>query len=381
MIWNSATKTTTERMFDLTRAVVSRLPRVSSDAGATVCNPGMRVIAHTTRGAVRFRLEAPIKGLALRRTFIDAANDPTTFAFLDNVMNGRPAEWGHSQEISQQRLRELGALISPSEIPHRTRYKCVLSEAGPFTLSTSGPRLRGSQSLPEQCFERLCASETLAWLQEAETGLEWPYWISPKQLAQVEPYSSHPRQPSESWACQLQNERLRLKADGYCFIRRLVPSSVLASLGRYFSELKDNGYLLFNDGRSLRFYAHNEPLAKWLHHHIAATVSEFIKRPITPSYSYLAIYVGGASLDRHVDRKECEYTLSLTIDQQPAGEPWPLKLDLPDGTTVVGALPPGDGLLFEGRRLPHYRDRLPESCSSTSVFFHFVLKPIDIDKE
>jgi hypothetical protein len=38
--------------------------------------------------------------------------------------------------------------------------------------------------------------------------------------------------------------------------------------------------------------------------------------------------------------------------------------------TVYQAL--GDGLAYRGTQLPHYRDRLGEGQTSTSIFFHYV---------
>ena len=38
--------------------------------------------------------------------------------------------------------------------------------------------------------------------------------------------------------------------------------------------------------------------------------------------------------------------------------------------TVYQAL--GDGLAYRGTRLPHYRSKLGEGQTSTSIFFHYV---------
>jgi hypothetical protein len=46
-------------------------------------------------------------------------------------------------------------------------------------------------------------------------------------------------------------------------------------------------------------------------------------------------------------------------------------LQTPRGqVTVFQAL--GDGLLYRGGELPHFRDVLPEGQTSTSLFFHYV---------
>jgi hypothetical protein len=53
-----------------------------------------------------------------------------------------------------------------------------------------------------------------------------------------------------------------------------------------------------------------------------------------------------------------------------------LYLDTREGTvTVYQAL--GDGLLYRGRALPHYRRTLAEGNTSTSIFFHYVSADFD----
>lgn len=62
---------------------------------------------------------------------------------------------------------------------------------------------------------------------------------------------------------------------------------------------------------------------------MARTVSDLIRRVVVPSYSYLALYRGGATLDPHTDRDACEYTISLCIDATPDPQThgaWPLNL-------------------------------------------------------
>jgi hypothetical protein len=84
--------------------------------------------------------------------------------------------------------------------------------------------------------------------------------------------------------------------------------------------------------------------------------------------------VSGAVLKKHIDREQCEFSVTLCLDFSP--EPrretsWPIRLDSGQGTvTVYQAL--GDGLVYRGPRVPHYRDILPNGHTSTSIFFHYV---------
>ena len=111
--------------------------------------------------------------------------------------------------------------------------------------------------------------------------------------------------------------------------------------------------------------AYNEPVARFFHHQIAATLSAVAGEPLKPSYVYLASYLSGAELKKHTDREQCEFSVTLCLDFSPEpalATPWPIRLDTPTGTvTVYQAL--GDGLAYRGTRLPHYRDRLGERAN------------------
>jgi hypothetical protein len=162
---------------------------------------------------------------------------------------------------------------------------------------------------------------------------------------------------------------------GFAELRSLVHPSWLANLRAYYDGLIRQGFLDASDVQSRRFAAHDEKIAKDVHRRLTPAIAAALPEPVAPSYCYLGLYREGAVLEKHVDRDECEYTLSLTIDAQPSAArdaAWPLCLELPDGGTVRSLLAPGDGLLFKGRELPHFREALPAGRSSWSIFFHFI---------
>ena len=73
-----------------------------------------------------------------------------------------------------------------------------------------------------------------------------------------------------------------------------------------------------------------------------------------------------------MDREQCDYTLSLLIDESPRhGEPWPLYFQAPDGRhEVVQAV--DDGVLFRGCELPHWRAVATADHEQINLLFHFV---------
>jgi hypothetical protein len=104
------------------------------------------------------------------------------------------------------------------------------------------------------------------------------------------------------------------------------------------------------------------------------TISDLSGTLVKPSYSYLALYQGGAELDRHIDREQCEYSVTLCVDASPepdAQVAWPIQLQTSEGELRIWQHI-GDGLLYRGRYLPHWRDRLPDGYTSSSLLLHYV---------
>jgi hypothetical protein len=149
----------------------------------------------------------------------------------------------------------------------------------------------------------------------------------------------------------------------------------LSALRRYYRNLIRTGRVRLGDNQSSqRYAAHNDPIARFFHHQLTSIVSRIVDQPVKPSYVYMASYQGGARLNKHVDREQCEFSVTLCLDyspEPPLATPWPLRLQTSEATvTVFQAI--GDALLYRGRMLPHYRDELPPHHSSTSMFFHYV---------
>lgn len=167
---------------------------------------------------------------------------------------------------------------------------------------------------------------------------------------------------------------------GYVPLTGLIHPYLIGALRRYYRQLVRTDRLQFGDKRSpLRFVAHNETVARFFHHQLSGVVSDIVGEPVQPSYVYFASYQSGADLTKHIDREQCEFSITFLIDASPEPEresPWPLHLDTQRGiVTLFQCI--GDGLLYKGRELPHYRKKLPKGYTSTSLFFHFVRENFD----
>lgn len=240
----------------------------------------------------------------------------------------------------------------------------------------------------------------IAWVRDPATGAWAPYWLGPEfsdLLAGVRPGDPAPAHLPEPAGETLMHAGVLVRRDAVSdrckywsevaarskqhFQRMFVPIGGLihpfhlGALRRYYRYLIRNGRIQLGDDQSPRRYgAHNEPVARFFHHQLLGAVSTIVGEPIKPSYVYLCSYLSGSDLEKHTDREQCEFTITFCLDFSPEPHrytPWPLHVDTQEGNlTLYQAL--GDGLLFRGRELPHYRNSLSQGRTSTSIFFHFV---------
>jgi hypothetical protein len=300
------------------------------------------------------------------------------------------------------------------------RYHCLLDEqpyylvpprlfgadaAGPFIVnplcwfSWHGPLPPEKAARVGPC-ESLCPSDWIVWVDDPATRSIWPYWIGqeyihylaeavpgypltagPRQHALwvldrarvlVEP--SYPERRRKEWLDTLWPCAEAFRR-GYASVERLVPPFHLGALRRYYRNRTRAGAFLLGDGQVARRYAaHNEGVTRFFHHQLAPAVSDVARALVKPSYSYVVSYQSGSVLERHTDREQCEYSITMCIDASPEPEaqcPWPIQLDVAEGTLKLWQFL-GDSLLYRGRYVPHAREQLPEGHTSTSLLLHYV---------
>ena len=268
-------------------------------------------------------------------------------------------------------------------------------------------RLHSAENLPkeldlqQEILSAFALQGTMAWVRDPKTDGLLPFWLGPgfeeavRGLSADEPVSESVPESMRSVLaiagiliprgfkaqCMAQREqfianaRLSFREKGYAALPGLIHPFHVAALRRYYRCLIRKGWMRLGDEQSsLRYVVHNEPVAQFFHRQIAGTLSAVAGEAVKPSYVYLASYQSGAELKKHVDREQCEFSITLALDFSPEPElatPWPIHLDATSGkVTVFQTL--GDGLAYRGTRLPHYRDKLGSGQTSTSIFFHYV---------
>jgi len=308
------------------------------------------------------------------------------------------------------RLDDLPFHLIPRRAVRKLGLESRESFAGePLYLNPECRLCSGGQVPPEMTARMdllagLANDGTIAWVRDQPDQTLRPFWLGPQFesivrgltagepilvgldrdarlrlaaagiLVPADDFSRRQREQEEV----VQTLSAGFRAKGYAPISGLIHPFHVAALRRYYRYLVRSGAIRLGDGQSARRYvAYNEPVARFFHHQIAKSFSALAGEPLKPSYVYLASYLSGAELRKHIDREQCEFSITLCLDFSPEPEletPWPIELDTPEGSVAVcQAL--GDGLAYRGTRLPHYRGVLGEGRTSTSIFFHYV--PMD----
>jgi len=395
---------------------------VNSHAVLKVERDGGRITAISVR--------APIKGRALQVTTIEQTTEPALFgALLVSAATSGNLVQAKLTSDERSRLADIGLLIPPDDLSTPVLFECNLTDTAPPLAPTHE---FGRQPMPETA--RLCTSPTLrrfghegpppdmrgrlplrnpfdpgrAWMiadddplaapriysygsdaapamEQLEAGHPVPESLSPplrQQLVAAGIVQSTPiqAQEREQRLHDAEAARRQLAEQRYTMLRRLIPPLQLAAARRFYRALIAEGFLPFGDAEwPDRYFAAKEPLAYFFHQQLTDVVSRVAGQPVKPSFCFFASYRPGAELPAHRDRAQCEYSLSILVDHSP--EPngpgsWPLYLQppaAPTATAVAAAL--GDGVLYYGREVTHFRERLVAADFCSFWFFFYV--PVD----
>jgi hypothetical protein len=240
--------------------------------------------------------------------------------------------------------------------------------------------------------------EDMVWIPEADTKALAPFWMRAKFSAIVSDLVAGRKraedlEPNARIVLQMarilrSKENVRVDTQeatdgicalfqgrGYAPVSGLIHPFHLSALRKYYRSLIRKGHLKLGDDQSEgRYISHNEKVAVLFHHQLTHAVTAIVGEPVQPSYVYFASYQSGARLEKHIDREQCKFTLSLCLDYSPEPwlhTPWPLQLHTTSSiVSVYQGL--GDGVVYRGCEIPHSREPLAEGNTSTSLFFHYV---------
>ena len=230
--------------------------------------------------------------------------------------------------------------------------------------------------------------ENIVWSCEAGTRLPNASILSEAELATL---ITDPKQrlaiPSvaaqkQQWQQKLGVAKIEFKRQAYAQLVDIIAPAHQLALQAHVKSLVDKNYFgPIGDGQvDRRMAIHNEAVTASLHHRLAKLVSFITGEELQASYAYLGCYLDGAVLERHIDRAQCQYNLSIVFDmcdeKGDAVDPWPIYLQVKNKPLAVN-LNVGSGLLYRGTEIEHWRDKLPAGHRAIVCFYHFVSPNFD----
>jgi hypothetical protein len=361
-----------------------------------VVNTAARVDALRQNGTLQIEVRAPVRGEGIRCTRISPHDRPEVVELLKRIASGTDADvsWLSNQDIDQ--LEQLGILIGRSMLPQ------------PVPLELTGEVSQAELHLPEMRFDNqglelpsvplsIPDRGKVVWIRDELRCVWLPCALTAEQVEAVarlkngmppgELSGGMCDQLSQIGILDLSRERAALRPIwdrtlaaardaldriGYALVPFLLPAHLLAAVQTYYRRHIAEGFMKLGDDQALRYSAHREPLAEWLHHQVSIILKPILDGRFKPSYSFVCAYVGSASLPRHSDRVQCEVTVSLCVDASPGAERWPLFLESPAERAIVQLrIGIGHAVVFKGRELAHWRNALARGEQFTSLLFHF----------
>lgn len=162
---------------------------------------------------------------------------------------------------------------------------------------------------------------------------------------------------------------------GYLHVSELFDKETISLVSEYFEnklargEIKiKNGVISDDEATGINYYA--DPLVEVLLKKATPFVSESIGESLLPTYSFFRVYRPGEKLYKHTDRPSCE--ISVTVSVAFTGEPNKIYMQAPGKKESVFALNPGDGVIYKGCDITHWREPLEDGQLVVQFMLHYV---------
>jgi hypothetical protein len=371
------------------------------------------------------KVEAPVKGDGLRVTTIDRTKDADLFTFFliySTEINTDVALASMSQ-AAQTRLAAMGFIIDVDQVAEPVLYECdlgatpldllpmracershkaastrreliidptlqVLGESGPpaemrgrfklgnpFRTDRSWFSLDGELAAPTfySCSREL--GQQLALLVAGRTAPEdLPLEVRASLLdAGVLRPAAEVDERRVIGAKAFAAARRQLIDERYVLLTEVIQPRQLADILRYYRKLLNEGFIRFGDADwPNRYFASKEPLTYFFQKQLTAVISGVVGQLVKPTFSFFTSYRPGSDLKPHRDREQCHYAMSVLLDH---GQPddvssWPIYVQPPGSSSAIPVHAGlGDGLLYFGEEVLHYRYTLTEGYSTLWFLF------------
>ena len=159
--------------------------------------------------------------------------------------------------------------------------------------------------------------------------------------------------------------------DRYVVLKEFIPKQFALYFSNYLDLIDKNEKLQEGDGqvdKSKTIYG--DPAFDTLLAMACGPLSEIIQVDLYPTYTYARIYLNDSELLPHIDRPECEHSVSICLFKED-GVNWPLYFQKENNEVESVELEIGDAVVYRGSELAHWREKYVGK-NHYQLFMHYV---------
>lgn len=159
--------------------------------------------------------------------------------------------------------------------------------------------------------------------------------------------------------------------NGFFVIKNFIPRFLANYLKEVLHTLRVNNKLLTGDNQvqnSLCVYG--DHAFDTFAYQSTPFFSEIVGRDLSFTYTYARVYLNNAALLPHIDRDECEHSVTLFLGGN-YSELWPIWMQKENNRPEPVVLQEGDCVIYKGNELGHWRDNF-NGVDHYQLFMHYV---------
>lgn len=169
----------------------------------------------------------------------------------------------------------------------------------------------------------------------------------------------------------MSNSKIYFDKNKYVVLNNVLNEEVLSFLVKHLFKLKQEGLTTKDDQCPLSDSVYGDEIFDNLLDQMAKSIGENVGKKLIPAYSYARIYRKGEVLKKHVDRKSCEISATITLgyDAGDSESSWPIYFD--EEKEIPIFLEPGEMVVYRGCEVVHWRPKFLGEWQA-QLFLHYV---------
>ena len=157
---------------------------------------------------------------------------------------------------------------------------------------------------------------------------------------------------------------------GFQKVKGFIPSFFSTYLRNYFTLRVQNDRLGGDEQAPNSHCVYGDPAFDMVMAMSTDDIGRIVGKKLIPQYTYARIYKNGSVLERHDDRPECQYSVTVCLGGE-YDKQWPIWINDYSGKSHEVPLDEGDMVVYHGTELEHWRDKF-EGNAQFQLFLHYV---------